>query len=234
MNHAEALKTHTVERYLLGELTDSETEEFERHYFACAECTGEVAAAAILKANARAVFEDEAEPVIPRAADTPGFWKRLLASFQAPPALAAGLASLALGVVCSYQIFVVTPQLKRQVQQAYVAAPLPSFALTGRTRGDSPTLRVPGDARFFSVSFDVDPGLPYRQYRCDLKDAGGAIRFTLPVPLPALGQPITILLPARDLDAGSYELILSGLRAGGAGEVQVGTYRFNLQRGSSH
>ena len=42
MNHAEAVETQVVERYLLGELNDSETEEFEQHYFACADCAAEV------------------------------------------------------------------------------------------------------------------------------------------------------------------------------------------------
>src|SRR5215472_1993563 len=106
MNHAEAVETQVVERYLLGELNDSETEEFEQHYFACADCAADVAAATILKANARAVFEDDAEPPPAPQPAKPGFWEQLFAAFRPAPALAAGLASLALGMTCSYQLFV--------------------------------------------------------------------------------------------------------------------------------
>jgi Putative zinc-finger len=234
MNHVEALKTQAVERYLLGELSGSETEEFEQHYFACAECAADVAAGAVLQANARAVFqEDQVEPAVERPAVASGFWRRFLAPFQATPAMAAtSLATLALALVCSYQLFLLTPQLRREARDAYAAAALPSFPLAGRTRGDAPSISVPRDARFFSVSFDVDPAALYPEYRCDLKDSSGSIRFTVRVPPPPPGQPISILFPARELKPGKYDLVLTGLRAGGVGENQVGDYTFNLQRGS--
>ena len=42
MDHGEALVTHAVERYLLGELAPAEAEDFERHFFTCAECAAAV------------------------------------------------------------------------------------------------------------------------------------------------------------------------------------------------
>jgi hypothetical protein len=237
MNHAEALETQFVERYLLGELTEAETEAFEQHYFACPECAADVATATLLKANARAVFRDEAEPhreAEPRRAgqsEKLGIWQRFFSPFQAPPALAAGLASLVLAAGGSYQLLVLTPRLKQELQQAYAPVALSEFTLTGVTRGELPVVRVPGEARFFSVSFDVDPGLPYREYRCDLKDGAGSIRLSLHLSPPPAGKPIVILLPARRLEAGKYDLSLTGQGAPGNGETQVGNYAFNLQIG---
>jgi hypothetical protein len=38
MEHAEAIESHTAERYLLDELTAAEADSFEEHYFDCHQC----------------------------------------------------------------------------------------------------------------------------------------------------------------------------------------------------
>ena len=42
MEHAEAIESHTAERYLLDELTTAEADSFEEHYFDCHECAEDV------------------------------------------------------------------------------------------------------------------------------------------------------------------------------------------------
>ncbi|MBV8569824.1 MAG: zf-HC2 domain-containing protein [Acidobacteriaceae bacterium] len=42
MDHDRALAIHAVERYLLGELSPGDSDEFERHFFTCAECASAV------------------------------------------------------------------------------------------------------------------------------------------------------------------------------------------------
>ena len=54
MNHQEALRIQAPERYALGELSSSEVEEFEEHFFTCAECAEDLSIGAIFAANARA------------------------------------------------------------------------------------------------------------------------------------------------------------------------------------
>ena len=49
-------------RYVLDELTGQEREEFEEHYFNCAECAADVRAAFAFAANARAVLRESPEP----------------------------------------------------------------------------------------------------------------------------------------------------------------------------
>lgn len=46
MDHDQAVQTHAVERYLLKEMTPSEREEFEAHYFDCTACADDLRAAA--------------------------------------------------------------------------------------------------------------------------------------------------------------------------------------------
>lgn len=42
MDHTNAIETHAVERYLLGELSEADVEAFEEHYFDCAACAEDV------------------------------------------------------------------------------------------------------------------------------------------------------------------------------------------------
>ena len=42
MDHQEVLSTLASERYLLGEMTDTERDSFEEHFFSCAECAEDV------------------------------------------------------------------------------------------------------------------------------------------------------------------------------------------------
>ena len=57
MDHMEAIEMHATERYLLGELSTSETAAFEEHYFSCADCAADLESGTILFANAKAVFQ---------------------------------------------------------------------------------------------------------------------------------------------------------------------------------
>jgi anti-sigma factor RsiW len=42
VDHETALTTHASERYLLGELSPTEAQEFELHFFSCAACAAAV------------------------------------------------------------------------------------------------------------------------------------------------------------------------------------------------
>ena len=58
MNHTEAVNMQAADRYLLGELSESESSDFEEHYFVCAECAAELESGAILVENTRAALEE--------------------------------------------------------------------------------------------------------------------------------------------------------------------------------
>ena len=59
MTHADAASTQAVERYLLGELSSQQRDEFEAHLFDCPECAEDLRAAAIFLDNSRAVLRDD-------------------------------------------------------------------------------------------------------------------------------------------------------------------------------
>jgi hypothetical protein len=61
MNHTEAVYTSAVERYMLGQMSSSESGEFEKHFFSCLDCARELLTWVIFENNIRAVLEQGSE-----------------------------------------------------------------------------------------------------------------------------------------------------------------------------
>ena len=216
MNHREAVERQAVERYVLDELPAAEREEFEAHFFGCADCAAEVEAGAVFAANARAVFSGEAGRHAPshhRWLE----WRR--------PAYVFGLAAALLFVV-AYEELLRVPGLRRE--WAEIAAPraYPAFFLRPVARGDDQVLEVPKSAPLVGFALDVPPGSAYRSFECDLRGGG---RFSITVPAPASpGAPLNILIPVSRLQPGQYVLILRG-RNDGSEAVELSRFGFIIR-----
>lgn len=230
MDHAEAVRSQAADKYLLGELSDNEAEEFERHYFSCPECTSDVETGTVFVENARAVFREwtqtapaPAPPQEPRRG-----LREVLADFWRRPAIAVpAMAALALALLSAYQGLVLIPGLKR----AALSGPLQiaTFQLVEAVRGDEKEISVQRGAAAFAVSFDPAWETPFPQYRCELRDGSGSLMSEVPALPPAPGQPITILLPAERLLPGNYSLAVHGIRSGGGEPSRLATYSFRLR-----
>lgn len=162
------------------------------------------------------------------AHESPQRLENLLAGFRPRLAIATTFASIFLGAVCSYQALVLIPRLKDAAYTANSAFVLPAFALAGRARGDEATISIPRPARSFAIYFDIDTQTGYPEYRYLLKDAAGSVRFAVRGPAPAAGQPITLFLPARELQPGRYELVVNGL-TGAQEQAGIANFPFTLQ-----
>lgn len=65
MRHEDAAHSSAVERYVTGAMRLNEMEEFERHFFDCAECLHQLKQFEIVESNARAVIlEEPAETIV--------------------------------------------------------------------------------------------------------------------------------------------------------------------------
>ena len=227
MHHKSANETFAVERYLLGDMTASELEEFEDHLFTCPECAESVQTGVAFVDNARAVLD---EPAAHRAKESAPrtlswkpapWWKRFMV-----PALAPALAALALLCVAGYQRLVVIPGLRAQLAAATAPQLLPSFALHAASRGEPAVIEVPADARFFSLYFDV-PAESASGYLCTILDASSSVRFTAylsPLKVEA-GGTMNLLLGRSSLEAGDYLLVVS---AGSPHPSELGRYSFKV------
>jgi hypothetical protein len=70
MTHADAASTQAVERYLLGELSSEERDQFEAHAFDCIICADDLKAAALFLDTGRAVLREEPPPQMPSSVPT--------------------------------------------------------------------------------------------------------------------------------------------------------------------
>lgn len=228
MQHEEANQTQAVERYLLGDMTLAEVEQFEEHLFTCPECADSVKTGAVFVDNTRAVFKETApEAASERARGTIDWkpvpwWKRLMF-----PAFAPALAVLALLCVAGYQQFVVIPRLRSQLAEVTAPQPLPSFALHAASRGSQQEIAVPAGARFFNLYFDVAVESA-SGYSCAILDRTGLPKFKdhLPPPRPEAGGTISLLIGRSVLPAGDYTLVVT---AEGPGATEIGRYPFKLE-----
>jgi hypothetical protein len=228
MDHTKAISDHSPERYLLREMSPVEAEEFERHYFECEECALAVESGEVFIANIRALLVDADSDANEKAArEAPRI--SLLASWTTwwtNPAFAlAAVATLVLGALSLYQGAVQIPRLRHGLEEARV---LPAFQLLATSRGEAPQVTVGPGIPSFSISADIPPDVHFSRYICDLSLSGRTL-FSLPVPAPAVGQPITILVPTKGLHPGTYELAIYGADADGGKRDRVSTFAFTLE-----
>ena len=224
MQHIDADRTLAPERYLLGEMSAAEIDEFEEHLFVCHECAEAVKTGAAFADNTRAVFREEALLRPQAAVEQPKivvrWWQKL--TF---PVLAPTFAALLLLCGAGYQRFVVIARLQGQLAQATAPQALPAFALHAVSRGSAPAITVPAQARSFSLYFDVATESA-SGYSCEVRDASGATRSSIHVPPPKPGEPVYLLLDRVKLPAGDYTVVV---RTEAPDSKEVGQYPLTLE-----
>lgn len=208
MQHQDAVESRALERYLLGEMSEVDRQEFEQHYFDCPECAAAVEAGAVLAANAASAFSGPG-----RAGARSwriGLW----------PALGFGLALslLVLGV----EEIIRVPALKTQFATITAPRAYPVTFLRSVTRSADQTVTVEKGAAQFGLMLDLPPGDAASVWNCRLDDASGKTQWRIQARRPAVpGEPLNLLVPAS-LAPGRYVLVLSPV--GGQAE-----HRFPLE-----
>lgn len=203
MDHETAVKEYAAEKYLLREMTDAESEEFEEHFFDCQECAESVRDGAVLADNMRAM-RPVAVPL--RRTTSPVVWG----------SLAAALALIAfLGI---QNVF-----LRRDAGAALTPRAVSAVYLTSASRGANETV-VTVDRKQPLTALDVDiPNSPYKTYRCDFHDSSGRVRDSIPVSAEQTKETVRLLVPTRDLDPGNYTLTVDGI---GPSPSRIASYQF--------
>jgi hypothetical protein len=212
--HARAVQEGLAERYLLQELSGTEAEEFERHYFECEVCAAAVETGEILIANTREVLSEA--PVREPARSV---WERLGIRWTWSGMLIPATA-MALLVLSVYQAAVVIPGLRRP-------RVLPAFQLVGASRGEDEARVVPRDAAAFALTADIPPDVHFSKYVCSLEAQGRSV-FAIDAAPPAPGQPITLLVPTKGLTTGRYRLTIVGSNTGSTTPEKVFSSDFEL------
>jgi len=229
MNHDEAIQLKAAEKYLLGELSAELRDQYEDHYFGCAECAREVRTGAVFIDNARDVlgsgFVAEAGAKH-QPARSGGWWTALLRPAFAIPALALLL------LVAGYQNAVTIPHLKTALSQSDVAQTLPSFSLISEnSRGGAPlAISVPA-GKPFSFFVDIPPKGSYASYACEFRTESGTPELSLNISADEAKRTVQLLIPAGRLAPGKHVLVVRGLDSQGkpdADKIGVANYPFSL------
>jgi hypothetical protein len=216
MDHLDAEKMGVVERYVLGDLSVSEVEEFERHFFDCPQCSEELRALTMFQENARAVFAEQ-DPA-PRAVpvQVPQSTGREVRTGFSPLSFmraAMVLGALVIGVFAGYMAF--SPRESAQ--------PVSEFPLYAQSRGQETVVSPAAGSQYFTLYWDRTWDGEYPAYRAVLRDAAGADKFTLPLAPGAPGDAIHVLIPTHKLAAGKYVLVMFG------GDTELARFPFTLQ-----
>lgn len=232
MEHEDALRTQAAERYLLGEMSPEEREDYEDHYFSCEVCGHELSVTAAFVANARVALTAPLPARVDQrdtgGAVRPGggnWWGRLFATSQVlVPAL--GVAVVVLAALVGYQQLAVIPELRQQLAERDAAQAVPTVALRSAARGAGPRLQVSPSDAFAVLQADLFPERAVTTYTATLVNADGREQLRTSLDAPEIGMPVTLLIPVRDLAPGEYTLIFQDDPAGS----EAGRFSFSLER----
>src|SRR5712691_3850098 len=128
MDHNEAIQLQAAVKYVLGELSPVQREEYEEHYFDCAECAVDIKALATFADTTREVLRLEREKQLAKElAPARGGWLRWLQPVVAAPAFAALL------LIVAYQNTVTLPHAREEASSAaaqlFVTSRTPKMAV---------------------------------------------------------------------------------------------------------
>jgi hypothetical protein len=220
MDHLGAENMKAVERYMLGDLTVSEVEEFERHFFDCPQCSEELRAVTIFQENARAVFAEQDLAPVPASVPVPksaaGWWGGFSPLFGSRQ-WAMALGALLIGIFAGYRVF--APHESAQSVSAY-----PLYA---QARGEETMVSPAASSKFYTLYLDKTWDGDYSSYQAVLLDAAGKQQSTVPVNVGAPGEAIHMLIPSHQFAAGKYVLVMRGLDNGK--DTELARFPFTLQ-----
>jgi hypothetical protein len=226
MNHQDALREMTVERYLLGELSGASLDRFEEHLFECQECAMDVKAGAIFIDTARGELSAP-QRVAPQAEKVPSWLSWFTSPWTLGPALAACL------LVLSFQLFIVQPHLKDQVARAETPALLTPLVLANAgARGDSIPDVVAPEHGWFVVSLDVPTTDGFSAYRCSLNAPDGSLLWQTTISPEQARDALLIHVPTDKTKEGLNTFLIQGIpsnAASGGTLEDLTRYRFRVK-----
>jgi hypothetical protein len=220
VDHQQAITMHAVERYLLNELTDSDRDAFEDHYFTCAICAQDIRAGALMRDGARAGMTIDT-PVARQTADVIPLERsrrwRAPVNVILPWAVAATLA-----VVAGYQSLWVVPGLREQAVPLVTAPVL----LRPASRGAITTVELPRSG-VVAFALDFNRASVASPLSYDLRTIDGQPVAAGVVAAPPAGTPLLLVVPAASLAPGNY---LVTVKESGQTDAPIAEYRFAVTK----
>jgi hypothetical protein len=205
MDHNEAVQLQAAVKYVLGELSRSQREEYEEHYFDCGECAVDLEAAAAFADTSREVFRHEADKSVGREwAPARARWFGWLRPAFAVPVFAALL------VVIIYQNSITIPKAKEEAARGSAQLFASSFSLqmANVRGGDEIKVQVPKNESF-ALKFDFTPSRKFGSYIGQLEDASGRSLLQVNIPGSLTNKEAQLVVPGGLLQPGKYALVFT-------------------------
>ena len=227
MNHQDALREMSVERYLLGELGGEALDRFEEHLFDCPLCVTDLRAGTTFINAARTELKTAPAATPVPANESPlGWLSWLLRPGFLAPALAACL--LVIGV----QSFILLPGLKREVARVETPSVLNNLVLANAgARGDTLPEISASQHGAFLLSIDVPGRSEFSGYLFSLYSPAGAVVWQTKISPRQASDTVLIHVPTDATKEGLNTLLIQGLpsidNSGGKLE-DLARYRFQL------
>ncbi len=206
MDHKEATQLQAAVKYVLGELSPVQREEYEEHYFDCVQCATELKAAAAFVDTSREVFKaDKEEAAEKEAAPVRGGWLGWLRPIVAVPAFTALL------LVVTYQNVVTIPRVKEEAARGTGQLFTSSFSLqVANTRGGEEVKVQVHSKESFALNFDFTPSQTIDSYVCELQDESGRSLLQANVPGSSANKEAYLVVPGGLVQPGKYSLVFFG------------------------
>jgi len=206
MDHNEAIRLQAAVKYVLGELSPVQREEYEEHYFDCGECAVDIKALATFTDTTREVLRRERESQLAKdLVPARGGWLRWLQPVVAVPAMAALL------LIIAYQNAVTIPKAREEATsgaaQVFVTSRTAKMAVV---RGSDELTKLsarPNES--LPIKFDFTPSPVSDAYVCQLQEESG--RSVLQVRLPGsfTNKEVNLVVPPNRVKAGKYTLVFT-------------------------
>jgi hypothetical protein len=207
MDHNEAIQLQAAVKYVLGELSRVQRDDYEEHYFDCAECAVDIKALATFADTTREILRQEkashlAKDLVPAH----GGWLRWLQPVVAVPALAALL------LIVAYQNTVTIPHARQDASsgtaQLFVTSRAPKMAVT---RGSEDIAKYSvRQGQSLPLKFDFTPKKSFDAYVCQLQDDSGHTVLRVRVPGSFTNKELNLVVPAGSVKPGKYALVFTG------------------------
>jgi anti-sigma factor RsiW len=220
MDHTESIRLMAAEKYLLGELTPEQRDQFEEHFFGCQQCALDVRAGAALVEHSKVVLAEPVaiSPVRTPVAAKPGPFAWLRPAFVVPV-----LAILL--VVVGYQNLVTYPQLKQLASSPQI---LPWASVNVSTRGVSTTQISTRPREGFQLFVNIPPDSRYASYTFDLSSPSGRLEWSRTVPATSSDEARSIYVPGANQEQGIYTLAVRANTAANQSS-DLGHYSIEVQ-----
>lgn len=223
---------NAAEKYVLGELTGQERDQFEEHYFDCADCALDVQTAAAFVAASKEIFLEKPENEVvasgEKSAGKRSRWAGWLKPLIAIPTMAALIVMLGYE---ARQIKQKTAETRTgQAEQQLVASA--DFGLRGGDREASESVAVQVHAgEAFGLHFDFIPSQKFAKYVGEIQDQAGRALIRWSIPAERINKEVKFVVGSGRLAPGNYALVIlgDGDEQVQASKVVVAKYAFTVE-----